>query len=146
MNINVHIERLVFDGMSVASGEAVFVQTAVEAELGRLLASGLFAPASSFAEARIAAGQIHIHSGTIARDLGVEIGRSVFRGLTQSRVGLQEQVKRSSTGRFAAPARGRGSSELLQTHQLEHGSRLEGDLRCDPRSVFRLNTTNNQRR
>ena len=29
------------DGLSVASGEAALVQTAVEAELGRLLASSL---------------------------------------------------------------------------------------------------------
>ena len=44
MNITLYIERLVFDGLSIASGEAAFVQAAVEAELRRLLANELFAP------------------------------------------------------------------------------------------------------
>ena len=43
MNINLHIERLMLDGLSIASGEAALVQMAVEAELGRLLATELFA-------------------------------------------------------------------------------------------------------
>src|SRR5439155_4921903 len=83
-SIQLHIERLVFDDLSVASSETALVQAAVEGELGRLLASKLFAPALSFAAARVAAGEIHIHPGTTARDLGVEIGQSVFRSLIQS--------------------------------------------------------------
>jgi hypothetical protein len=119
MNINLHIERVVLDGLSVASGEVVLVQTAVETELGRLLASELFAPTSSLAEARVLAGEIHIHFGSTARDLGVEIGRSVFRGLNQSGFGLQQQAKRSPRSRFEGPACGRESSGPLQTIQLE---------------------------
>jgi hypothetical protein len=94
MNINLHIERLMLDGLSVASGEAALVQAAVEAELGRLLTSNLFASASSFAEARVAGGEIHLRPGASARDLGVEIGRSVFASLTPYGFGQRGQAKR----------------------------------------------------
>jgi hypothetical protein len=94
MNINLHIERLMLDGLSVASGEAALVQAAVEAELGRLLTSSLFASASSFAEARVAGGEIHLRPGASARDLGVEIGRSVFASLTPYGFGQRGQAKR----------------------------------------------------
>ena len=40
MNINLHIERLILDGLTVGRGDAALVQTAVERELGRLLATG----------------------------------------------------------------------------------------------------------
>jgi hypothetical protein len=143
MNINLHIERLVLDGLAVGGGEAALVQTALEAELGRLAASSLFAPASSLAEARVAAGEIHIHPGTTARDLGIQIGRSLFRGLTQSGFGLLEQTKRNPRGRFDGPARRRGSSELLQTIQSENRSRSEVDLRSGTGSAFGSKQTNN---
>jgi len=94
MNINLLIERLMLDGLSVASGEAALVQAAVEAELGRLLTSSLFASASSFAEARVAGGEIHLRPGASARDLGVEIGRSVFASLTPYGFGQLGQAKR----------------------------------------------------
>ncbi len=42
MNINLHIERLVLDGISLAPGERPLLQGAVQTELTRLLAnSGL---------------------------------------------------------------------------------------------------------
>ena len=95
MNTNLHIERLVLDGVAVRSGEAALVQAAVEAELGRLLTSSLFSPASSFAEARVAGGEIHLRPGVSARDLGVEIGRSVFASLTPDGFGQRGQAKRA---------------------------------------------------
>lgn len=39
MNINLHIERLVLDGISLSPGERPLLQAAVETELTRLLAS-----------------------------------------------------------------------------------------------------------
>jgi hypothetical protein len=94
MNINLHIERLVLDGLAVGSSETALVQTAVETELGRLLASSLFAPASSFAEACVAGGEIRLRRGVSARELGVEIGRSVFATLTPAGFGSRGQAKR----------------------------------------------------
>jgi hypothetical protein len=84
MNINLHIERLMLDGLSVASGEAALVQTAVEAELGRLLANELFAPAESSAHVHVGGDEIHLHPGVSARELGVKIGRRVFARLMTS--------------------------------------------------------------
>jgi hypothetical protein len=81
MNINLLIERLVLDDLAVGSGEAAFVQTAVEAELGRLLENGPFAPTSSFAEAHIAGGEIHLRPCINARELGVQIARRLFASL-----------------------------------------------------------------
>ena len=92
MNINLHIERLMLDGLSVASGEAALVQTAVEAELGRLLANELLAPARSSALAYIGGGEIHLRAGVSARELGVEIGRSVFARLTSDGLGQGKSV------------------------------------------------------
>jgi len=94
MNINLHIERLVLNGLAVGSGEAALVQTAVESELGRLLTNSPCAPASSFAEARVAGGEIHLRPGVSARELGVEIGRSVFAGLIPDGFGQRGQAKR----------------------------------------------------
>jgi hypothetical protein len=44
MNIAIHIERLVLEGLPVTSYEAPLVQAAVEAELTRLLSQGGVAP------------------------------------------------------------------------------------------------------
>jgi hypothetical protein len=40
MNLTVHIERLVLDGVAVAPADRPLLQAALEAELGRLLAAG----------------------------------------------------------------------------------------------------------
>jgi len=40
MNINLHIERLVLDGLPVGGGQGALVQQAVERELSALLANG----------------------------------------------------------------------------------------------------------
>jgi hypothetical protein len=81
VNINLHIERLMLDGLSVASGEAALLQAAVQTELGRLLANQRFTPAESSALAYVGGGEIHLRPGVSARELGVEIGRNVFASL-----------------------------------------------------------------
>lgn len=40
MNVNLHIERLVLEGIDVEHAQRGVLQAAVEAELGRLLAAG----------------------------------------------------------------------------------------------------------
>ena len=86
MNLSLHIERLVLDGLPVTAGHGASLQAAVEAELGRLLASGLLAPAASSAQACVTGGEIQIRPEVSARELGGEIGRSVFASLTSSGV------------------------------------------------------------
>ena len=102
MNINFYIERLILDGVPVASHQSDSVQTAVEAELGRLLASEPFAPASSFAEASVATQEMQIHPGISARDLGAEIGRRVIRGLTQPDLNCGAVRESASAGRLVS--------------------------------------------
>jgi len=95
MNINLHIERLMLDGLSIASGEAALVQMAVEAELGRLLATELLARPESSAQACVGGAEIHPRPGVSARELGVEIGRSIFASLTPYGFGQRGQAKRA---------------------------------------------------
>ena len=45
MNIDLHIERLVLDGLPIAHSQGALVKAAVEAELGRLLREGGMNPA-----------------------------------------------------------------------------------------------------
>jgi hypothetical protein len=146
MNINVHIERLIFNNPLVAQSETGLVQAAVERELGRLLARELFASTSSFAQARVAAGDIYISPGATARDLGVKIGRSVFRSLTQSGFELPKQAKRSPQHRFDESAYRRKSSELLETNQLENRSRSVASFDMARFRFSSSTQTNNQRR
>jgi hypothetical protein len=94
MNINLHIERLMLDGLSIGSGEAALVQTAVEAELGRLLAKERFARPESSAQACVGGGEIHLRPGFSTRELGVEIGRSVFASLASYGFGERRQARR----------------------------------------------------
>jgi hypothetical protein len=94
MNINLHIERLVLDGPAVGSGDAALVQASVESELGRLLASSLLAQAESSAQAYIGGGEIHLRPGVSARELGVQIGRSIFASLASYGFGQRGQAKR----------------------------------------------------
>ena len=96
MNLSLHIERLVLDGLPVTSSNSALLQAAVEAELGRLLASELMAPAASSVQARVTGQEIQIRPGASALDLGGEIGRSVFASLSSSGFGASPRPKRDS--------------------------------------------------
>jgi hypothetical protein len=82
MKINLHIDRLVLDGLPVTDGDGARVRAAVVAELARLLAGGGLAPSTSLAEARVAAGEIHPGGG--AGELGRAIGRQIYSSLNQT--------------------------------------------------------------
>lgn len=83
MNINVHIKRLVLDGISVSPGQRPHLQAAVEAELARLLA------ADGLAHSLLAGGAVpHVPAGAIQltresdpTHLGQQIARAVYRGI-----------------------------------------------------------------
>ena len=84
MNINVHIERLILDGLSIPHRQRPLLQAAVEAELAHLLAadglaSGLLAGG---AVPRVPAGAIQL---TGASDdpthLGQQIAQAVYGGI-----------------------------------------------------------------
>ena len=83
MNVNIHIERLVLDGVDVPYAQRPALQAAVEAELARLIAAGGVAPglASGGAYARVPGGSIELTNGGDPTVLGGQIAQAVYGGI-----------------------------------------------------------------
>jgi hypothetical protein len=83
MNINLHIERLVLDGVPLAPGGRVLLQAAVEAELTRLLASGGLSDAlqSGGALYNVKTTGIQLGSDGSPARLGEQIAGAVYGGI-----------------------------------------------------------------
>lgn len=83
MNIEVHIERLILDGVTVAPRERSRLQAAVESELARLLAEGDLSPAlwGGGALPSVPAGSVDLASDRDAAGLGHEIARATYGGI-----------------------------------------------------------------
>jgi hypothetical protein len=83
MNVKLHIERLILDGISPFPGERPLLQAAIEAELTRLLANGGLNDAlrsgGALYNVRTAGFQL-AHDGNPAR-LGEQIARAVYGGI-----------------------------------------------------------------
>jgi hypothetical protein len=82
MNINLHIERLILDGVNITPNQRQLLQTSVETELTRLLTEGRIA--SSLAQGttlpRLSTSGIHI-TGNNPLQLGQQIAQSVYGGI-----------------------------------------------------------------
>ena len=83
MNINLHIERLVLDGVDTAPGQRHLLRAAVEAELTRLLSEGGLAQELSGGGAlpRIASPAIQLNGGNGPTPLGQKIAGAVYGGI-----------------------------------------------------------------
>jgi len=83
MNINLHIERLILDGLPIERNQAPHVQMAVEAELTRLLAeNGLSANLQTGgAVPGVRANGIQFTEGSKPAEIGTQIARSVYSGI-----------------------------------------------------------------
>ena len=83
MKINLHIERLVLEGLPVTAGQAPLVQSAVQQELTRLLGFGGIAPRLMNADAMPHARGDAVRFGGEAspRQLGTQIAESVHERL-----------------------------------------------------------------
>ena len=83
MNINVNIERLILDGVSVPHAERPLLQAVVEAELARLLADGGLAPnlVAGGAVPRVDAGNMEIDNTGNYTQMGQDIAQAVYRGM-----------------------------------------------------------------
>jgi hypothetical protein len=83
MNIQVHIERLILDGVAVAPGERSRLQAAVEGELARRLAEGGLAPAllGGGAVPAVQAGNIQLAGEPDTVGLGQQIARAAYGGI-----------------------------------------------------------------
>ena len=78
-SVELHVEELVLHGF--AASDRHMISDAVERELALLLTNEFFMRSESSAEAFVDGGEIHLRPGFSARQVGEEIGRSVFAGL-----------------------------------------------------------------
>ncbi len=85
MNIRVHIERLVIEGLPVPPSQRPLIKAALEAELmARLTASGTSAGmVAGGAIPRLTAGTIHVPPRPGAAALGRQIAGAVHAGLAR---------------------------------------------------------------
>jgi hypothetical protein len=83
MNIYLHIERLVLDGLPIARSQGAVVQAAVEAELAQLLRDGGLASTwqSGGTVPSVRADAIQLAGESSPADLGQQIARVVHGGL-----------------------------------------------------------------
>ena len=83
MNINLHIERLVLDGVNIATHQRPLLQEALQAELTRLLATGGLSDGLTrgIALPRISAGGIQLTSDHDPVQMGQQIAQSVYGGI-----------------------------------------------------------------
>ncbi len=83
MNINLHIERLVLDGLPITSSQGALVQSAVETELAQLLNDGGLASSlqSGGAMPSARADAIQLTSESNPTQIGRQIARAVYGGL-----------------------------------------------------------------
>ena len=85
MNISVHIERLILDGLPIAQRDRARLQDAVEEELARLLRNGALAAdlRSAGMLARAAGGTIELSGDEEPELLGKRIARAIYGGIGQ---------------------------------------------------------------
>lgn len=83
MNINVHIERLILDGLPIGYGQRPLVQAAVEAELARLLADDGLSPEllAGGALPSVRTGSIQLANEGTTIQLGRQIAQAVYGGI-----------------------------------------------------------------
>ncbi len=83
MKIEVHIERLVLEGLPVTAAEGPRVRAALAAELGRMLAAGGLAPQlrGGGAVPRVAAPHVNLGARERPDTIGRHIARSVHAAI-----------------------------------------------------------------
>jgi hypothetical protein len=84
MSINVHIERLILDGLSVSDAQSPIISAALETELTRLLAAGGLERSlqSGGAWPGVPVSNIQLTAGKPAH-LGQQIAAAVYGGIGQ---------------------------------------------------------------
>lgn len=80
MNIRLHIDRLILDGLNVDPGQGALVKASVEAELRRLLTEG--EPCSDLqvrsTMSDIATNPMQIFQDSKPSSIGIEIAREIY--------------------------------------------------------------------
>ena len=99
MNINLHIERLVVDGLAFSSTQGRAIAAAMEAELTRRLTIEGLAMSASRADPHVLIGHIHPIPDGGPRTVGQQIGGAVHHVLNQSRQTTTNQKANIATNR-----------------------------------------------
>jgi hypothetical protein len=83
MNINLHIERLILDGVNIQPSQRHLLQASVETELARLLADGGVSSslAAGGALPHVSANGLQLAGGNDPTRLGRQIAQSVYGGI-----------------------------------------------------------------
>lgn len=83
MNIRLHIERLILDGVPLEAGGTTRLQAAVESELGRLLAEGGLSTEmqTGIALPSVRAGDVRLGEQASPIQMGGQIARAVYTGI-----------------------------------------------------------------
>lgn len=85
VNVNIYIERLVLNGLSISYHQQPLLQAAVETELTHLfttngMANGLL---TGSAVSHISVGDIQLADDSDPTNLGQQIARAVYEGLSR---------------------------------------------------------------
>jgi len=82
MNINLHIERLILDGVNIAPDQRHLLQASVTTELTRLISNGGLAPnfIEGMALPRVTVKAIQLTGNNVAH-IGRQIAKSVYGGI-----------------------------------------------------------------
>ncbi len=85
MNVHVHIERLVLDGLPLQPAQAPAVQSAVEAELARLLTADGLPPDLQRGGGRSGtrAADVALPPTTAPDHLGTRLGKAIHEGMNR---------------------------------------------------------------
>ncbi|WP_404361092.1 hypothetical protein [Methylotuvimicrobium sp. KM1] len=83
MNINLHIERLILDGIDITPGQRHLLQASLTTELTRMLAEGGLAPnlAQGVASPQATASDVQLNDANNPAQLGRQIAQSVYGGI-----------------------------------------------------------------
>jgi hypothetical protein len=85
MNIKLHIDRLILDGIAIPHSQRPLLQAAVEAELSRLItAEGLSSQLmNDGAIPQVSASNLPLNPNSSPTQLGQQIAQSVYGGIGQ---------------------------------------------------------------
>ena len=80
-NIQLHIERLILDGLPVSRTDGAVVQAAIETELTRLLTEGGLPRISAGSVENISGGRIQLMPETNPTQTGYQIAGALMEGI-----------------------------------------------------------------
>jgi hypothetical protein len=100
MNIELHIERIVLDGLDVGPRDRPTLQATIESELVRLLTSGGVSSQllSGGALRSLSAGEIQVPIRASGAELGIQIAQAVHSGIGAEGANSRSQFSSNPIG------------------------------------------------